>query len=231
VVTTRAVAGAPVLVAALAVLAAPSCFDVQTVDPGPLVVDDFEDGDYLPALPGFDRWFCYSFNPEGSQGYHCAGAAGDESTSALYLDAQIDDPPDGKQQHGGAALATKSRVPLEINPYREFVFSAKLESSTPALPSDAYMYVELGCSTALATDGSRPGDLYVVAGVDYKSSWQTYRFGVTSFGPPPWVLTHVMGGPERCRALVDSIRFTIDAQIVDGESGRGILTIDNIHFE
>jgi hypothetical protein len=212
-------------------LAASGCFDVRMVDPGPLVIDDFDDGDLAPALTSFDSWDCYSFNAQGAS-IDCDHVQGtDNSPFALYLDFRVNDPPDGKQQHGGAALASWGRAPVDINPYQDLVFSAMLASGTPALPSDARLYVELGCSTAAGEDGSRPGDFYVLASADYKNYWQPFRIDVTSLAQPPWVVNKIEGGPARCRQLIDSIRFTVDAHLADGQSGQAVLTIDSIYLQ
>lgn len=212
-------------------LAASGCFDVRMVDPGPLVIDDFDDGDLAPALTTFDSWGCYSFNAQAPT-INCDRTQGaDNSPFGLYVDFRVDDPPDGKQQHGGAALGSWGRAPVDINPYQDFVFSAMLASGTPALPSDARLYVELGCGTAVAEDGSRPGDFYVLASADYENYWQPFRIDITSLGQPPWVVKKIEGGPARCRQLVDSIRFTVDAHLADGQSGQAVLTIDSIYLQ
>ena len=212
-------------------LAAAGCFDVRTVDPGPLVIDDFDDGDAAPALTGFNAWDCYSFDTPGSR-FDCAVTPGtDNSPFALTLDFRADDPPDGIQQHGGAGLAIYGWPPVDINSYDDFVFSAMLASGTPALSSDARLYVELACTTAVAEDGSRPGHFYVSASADYKDYWQPFRIDVTSFGQPPWVVGKIEGGPARCRELIDGIRFTVDAHLPDGQSGQAVLTIDGIYLQ
>lgn len=212
-------------------LAAAGCFDVRTRDPGPLVFDDFDDGDAVPALAGFGSWECYSFNAQGPR-LDCAVTPGtDNSPFALNLDFGVDDPPDGKQQHGGAGLASYGWPPVDVNAHQDFVFLAMLASGIPALPTDARLYVELACSTAVAEDGSRPGDFYVSASADYKNYWQPFRIDVTSFGQPPWVVNKIDGGPARCRQLVDGIRFTVDAHLADGQSGQAALTIDGISLQ
>jgi hypothetical protein len=228
VVKAMARAAGPVIVCALA---AAGCFDVRMRDPGPLVIDDFEDGDLVPALATFDSWGCYSFNAQGSV-VDCASVPGtDNSAFALQLDFRVDDPPDGKQQHGGGGLASYARAPIDIDSRGDLVFSAMLASGTPALPSDARLYVELGCSTAAAEDGSRPGDFYVSASADFKNYWQPFRIDVTSLGQPAWVVSKIEGGPARCRQRIDNIRFTVDAHLADGQSGQAVLTIDSIYFD
>jgi hypothetical protein len=215
------------------VLAAPACFDARLRDPGPFVVDDFEDGDFTPELPGFGEWMGYAINAPGAtvdRGL-VEGAPG-SAAFGLNLDFRVDDPADGKQQHGGAGLVTRGRDPLDLGPYQTFVFSAKLASGATALPSDALLYIELGCSTAIAPDGSSPSDIYVVTGARYTASWQQFRLDVTAFGFPPWNTSiSAQGGPARCRELVDSIRFTVDGQLADGQSGEGILSVDDIKLE
>jgi hypothetical protein len=226
-----ALARATLLAGALAALAAAGCFDVRTRDPGPLVIDDFDDGDRVPALAGFGSWECYPFNAIAPR-YKCAVTPGtDNSPFAMYLDFGVDDRPDGLQDHGGAGLAIYGWPPLDVNAHEEFVFSAMLASGTPALPSDARLYVELACTTAVGKDGSRPGDFYVSASADYKNYWQEFRIDVASFGQPAWIVKKIEGGPERCRQLVDGIRFTVDAHLADGLSGQAVMTIDGISLQ
>jgi hypothetical protein len=222
---TRAAPGVALLLVALG---AAGCFDVHAVDPGPFVIDDFDDGDFAPADPNFQPWICYGFNPDRGQGYSCDHEPGYQSDFALFLEFAVDDPPDETQQHSGVSLATFANAPQDFSQFSEIVFSARLESGNPPLPSDALLYIELGCSTAHTEDGSQPGDLYIVQGADYKSYWQTLRLTLTSFGSPPWQATHIQGGPAACLQRVDSFRFTIDAQLPDGQSGKGILHVDNI---
>ena len=217
----------------LAALAAPGCFDVHLVDPGPAVIDDFDDGDLASALPHFHAWESYSFSPNNPDSHDLGLVAGTTNNPfALYLDFRVDDPPDGTQQDGGAALMIRSDVPWDITSYRALVFSAKLESGNPALPSNALLYIELGCATAVAEDGSRRGDMYVVASVNHTAAWQEFRISLVNFATASWLGSiWVAGGPAQCLQRVDSIRFSVDAHLSDGQSGRGVLTIDNIYVE
>jgi hypothetical protein len=213
------------------VFGASGCFDVHTADPGPLVIDDFDDGDFVPADSHFGAWVCSAFNPDTNPKYNCDHDGGYQSQFALFLDATIDDAPDGTQQHGGAQLRTEAALPQDISHFGELVFSAKLESGSPPIPSNALLYVEIGCNSAYAEDGSRPGDLYVVQGVDYKSYWQTFQLALSSFGSPPWLATHIKGGPEACLAGVSNLRFTVDPQMPDGQTGKFVLHVDNVYLQ
>jgi hypothetical protein len=222
---------APNLALLLVVLGAGGCFDVRTVDPGPYILDDFDDGDFQPADPNFQPWQCYGFNPDSSANINCNHDAGDQSAFALFLDATLVDPPDGTQQHGGASLATFATVPEDFTRFSEFKFSAKLEPGNPPISSNANLYVELGCNSARADDGSLPGNLYIVQGVDYKNYWQPFVLAMSSFNSPPWLATHIMGGPAGCLQRIDNIRFTVDAQLPDGQTGKFVLHVDTISLQ
>jgi hypothetical protein len=214
-----------------ALLSAAGCFDVHSVDPGPLVIDDFDDGDLLPTDRRFDQWRCLAFNPSTNQNYGCDHDLGDNSPHSLVLTATIADALNGTQDHGGAGLYTKTDVPEDFSRFHALVFSDMLESGNPPIPSNALLYMELGCSTAHADDGSTPGDLYVNQGASYKNYWQTIRLGLSSFSSPPWQDRHLQGGPAACLASVDSIHITVDAQLPDGQTGRFILHVDDIYFQ
>ena len=215
----------------LVVLGATGCFDVRTIDPGPYIVDDFDDGDFQPADPNFQTWQCYGFNLVTSANINCDHDTGDQSAFSLFLDATIVDPSDGTQQHGGASLATDASAPEDFTHFSQFRFSAKLESGSPPIPSNALLYVELGCDGARAEDGSLPGNLYVVQGVDYKSYWQPFTLAMDSFNSPPWLATHIMGGPAGCLQRISNIRFTVDAQLPDGQTGKFVLHVDTISLQ
>src|SRR5262249_41371928 len=118
----------------LAPLGAGGCFDVHVTDPGPLMIDDFDDGDFVPANPLFNPWICFTYNPERSTGYRCDHDAGFESPYSLFLQDRIDDPRDGVPQNGGSALGIFG-TSQDVSSYRELVFSAVLESGNPPLPS------------------------------------------------------------------------------------------------
>jgi hypothetical protein len=225
------VKAARVLLAASLALGAAGCFDVHAVDAGPLVIDDFDDGDYYPADPDFSSWTCYSFNPDSNKMYRCdheLHSDADGDGFALFLDFTITDPPNGSQEHGGASLATFTDTPVDFTRFTEIVFSNALESGNPPLSSNALFYVELGCKTAADVDGNVPGDFYVSRGVDYNSNWKTRRATLANFGPPAWINSEIEGGTVGCLTRVDSLRFTVDAQLPDGQVGHGILHVDKI---
>jgi hypothetical protein len=231
-VSRRSWAAAPLGALLVASLGTVACFDVHTVEQGPLVIDDFDDGDFLPADPDFDAWSCFSFNPDSNQMYRCDQGTGANNTKySLFLDFTITDAPNSNQDHGGASLATFASKPVDFTKFSEIVFSNMLESGSPALPSNALLYIELGCSKAADDQGDVPGDFYVLKGADYDNYWQTRRLTLDNFGPPSWIKRPIKGGTAGCLSLVDSFRFTVDAQLSDGQVGRGTLRIDGITLQ
>jgi hypothetical protein len=207
------------------------CFDVHAVDAGPLVVDDFDDGDFLPADREFDAWSCFSFNPDSNRTYRCDHDTGYNSAFSLFLEFTITDAQNGSQDHGGASLATFASKPVDFTKFSEIAFSNVLDSGSPQLPSNALLYVEFGCSSARDVHGDVPGDFYVAKGIDYNSFWKTRTATLSNFGPPAWINAEIEGGTAGCLARIDSVRFTVDAQLPDGQVGRGTLRIDGISLQ
>ena len=214
-----------------ALLGTSGCFDVHGADPGPWVIDDFEDGDLKPADANLGPWTCYTFNPSGGA---CSVGLdpGNESLYSLFLQFTIVDPPDGLGQQGGAVLQTVlSATPENLARFGEIVFSAKLVSGNPPLLSTTQLRVQLFCSTVAADDGTGPGDLYVIQPVTFTGAWQTFSLAVASFGSPPFLTEHPLGGPTACLQHVDSVQFTVAPLLSDGQSATGRLDVDDVYFQ
>jgi hypothetical protein len=212
------------------VLGAVGCFDVHNVG-GPWVIDDFENGDLKPADPNFGPWGCSSFNESTTTNCSYGLDPGDASAHALFLDFTVDDPPDGVVQEGGALLQTGAGKPEDFSRFNQMVLSAKLVSGNPPLPSTTEVYVELGCTSAQAEDGTRPGNLYVVQSVAYTDDWQTFTLSMANFGSPAFDPTHLLGGPTACLERVDDIYFAVEPLVPDGQSAMGRLDVDDIYFQ
>lgn len=213
-----------------AVLAATGCFDAHSVDQGPWVIDDFEDGDLNPADRNFGLWGCYTYSPPGQ---YCLAALGpgDQGAFSLALDFTIADPADGKLEYGGAGVQTLATTPENFSRFNEMVFSSKIVSGAPASPSSPQLSVRLGCSTAQLEDGTQPGDLYVVQTFVPTSEWQPFSLPITQFSAPPYDTAHILGGPAACTRRVDIIQFDAQLQLPDGQSAMGRLNVDEINFQ
>jgi hypothetical protein len=210
------------------------CFDVHTVDPGYHLIDNFDDG-YFPADPTFIPWMCFSYNPATNRNFNCAHDTDtpDGSAYSTRLMFTVVDPPDDKDEYGGAGLITYASPGLheDFSGFSTLVFDVELGSSTPPLPSNAALDVHLGCSTAHLTDGSEPGDLAVLQTVGYTDSWRQVVSSVADFSFRTDDSRRIDGGVAGCLRLVDSIAFEVTENLPDGQSGKGILNIDNVYFK
>jgi hypothetical protein len=140
----------------------------------------------------------------------------------------------GVQDHGGAVLATQTLFPGEVRDFSKFselVFDVQMVPGNPTLPMTAILYVQLACSTVLAADGSAPGNLYLAQSVTPASHWSTVPLEMSGFGSPTWVTTRIQGGSEACLKRIDSIQFSVDAQLPDGTTGMGTLSVDDIYLQ
>jgi hypothetical protein len=211
------------------------CFDVSSTNLR--VIDNFNGDDLLPTDPDFGSWTCRAVNGPGID-FSCGRDSDtlDGSLASMRLDLAVMDPPDGLQQHGGAALETTIKTtpptaPVDFTHYGRIAFDLKLQSAVEnPLFIDAIVYVELGCTTVLP-EGSERHDLYVSQGVPYSTVWHNYALTIVNFGPPAWLLEPITGGPAACLRRVDRVSFSIDAQLPDGRPGGAVLRVDNVVLE
>lgn len=208
------------------------CFDVHATDL--LVIDNFNDGDLQPLDPGFGLWQGYGINLSGDPSPQCIvdTDTGDGSPYALVLPFTVTDPMNNLQEDGGAGVKTLSDSgAVDFARYGRIAFDIKLiPGGDNPLPSNALIYLELGCSSVPEV-GSDQADLYVVQGVPYSSTWQNVALTMGNFGPPPWLTKPIEGGTIACLQHVDSVRFTVDAKLPDGKTGAGALHLDNVVLE
>ena len=133
-------------------LGATGCFDAHGVDPGPWVIDDFEDGDLTPADRNFGPWNCYTW-PQQKQ-YPPVLDSGDQSTSSLAFDFAIVSPAAGTTSDAGAGVQTVAVRPGDFSRFSEMIFRSKIVPGVSPLPSTANFTAHLGCS-AVALEGSQ----------------------------------------------------------------------------
>jgi len=205
------------------------CFDVQHVAADPVVLDDFDDGNFYPTDPDFDPWQCASFNQAGND-YNCDLAPGNQSLRSLALQATVVDPMDDVKQSGGALLKTTTPWPLDFTSVTEIDFEYRLAFDFDA-PTDASLNLEIGCTTAEAEDGSAAGDLFVEMEIPPQSSWTPFQARTDELINPDWPNTKkVKGGAPACLKLADSVRFSVDTALPDGATGGFTLNVDDIVF-
>ncbi len=216
-----------------AVLATAGCFDVHDVDPGVLLIDNFDQGAF-PADSIFQNWMCFSFNPMTNQNYSCKLDSDtlDGSAHSLRLDFQVSDPPDGIRQYGGVALTSYATPGLyqDVTGFSGLGFDVELESGSPQLPSNTLLQAQFGCSTVQLTDGSEPGDYYLLQTTDSGAEWRRVVLSLADFSGPIADGRQVQGGVAACLRHVDWISFVVDENLLDGGSGAGTLKIDNVYL-
>lgn len=226
-------AGRYVAVVTLAFLAG-SCFDAHEVDPGSLVIDNFNDGAF-PVDSTFTPWMCYAFNPNTNQNYSCGYDAEtlDGSAHSLRLDFAVTDPLDNVVQYPGAGLVTYAAAGLyrDVAAFTRLGVDVEIESGIPQLPGAAAFQVQLGCSTVRLTDGTEPGDVYVLQQAPYSSQWGQPPILTANFSLPTSETRSVQGGVVGCLERVDQISFDVEAGLADGGSGAGTLKIDNVYLK
>jgi len=205
------------------------CFDVRSIDAGPPVLDDFEDGNLTPSLSPFNNWSCQQFSPEVD--LDCAITPGFDSAFSLSASFTIIDPPDAIQQHGGIMMMTFADSPIDLTGFSAITFAVRLTSATTPFPSNALMHLDLQCSTAISDTGAQLTDFSVVQGLPFSADWSTVSLAISNFGPAPWRTDHIQGGAPACLRAVDGFLFVFDAAIPDGQMGGGVFSIDNVRLQ
>jgi hypothetical protein len=215
------------------------CFEVEVGDPNaalePVIVDDFEGQDNLPAPP-FQRWTCGGFNPDNDPLVvrECAFTRddGEGSSRAFMGDFMLRDPPNQANNFTGAALSTRATRTFDLRPYRQIMISAKFIAGDPPPPGRT-IYAELTCQSA-RSDGVVGGSsfpLSVLRELDLSTpSWFSFRIPVSEFRQPTWQKT-IDGGSDECLTRIDGVGLVLSGILADGEMGGGKLFIDNVSFE
>jgi hypothetical protein len=211
-----------------ALLGTVGCFDVHSVDQGPWVIDDFEDGDMKPADSNFGIWNCQTFNP-ANQIYSCGLDLGDQSAHSLFLDSTIVEPADGMEE-GGALVQTVAARPEDFSRFYEMTFSLKVASGNP-LPPGAQVNVALGCSTVQLEDGTVPGYINLQQSIAFSNDWKPFPLAMANFGFPTFEDVKVVGGSAACLERVDDIAFVLSPELPDGQSATSRLNVDDIYFQ
>jgi len=204
------------------------CFDVRMTDPGPPVVDDFEDGDLTPAMRSFANWTCGTYEPRGQ--LTCQLVDGDASNFGLSTSFSIADAPDGIQRHGSAFVTTDANRPVDLTAWSAIAFDVRV--TTNKVVPDPLFHLDLSCSTVPSESGTAVVALSVVQGIAYSNNgWTTVVLALSNFGPPPWQPEHIQGGSIACLRAIDEISFVWDAALPDGESVTGTLSIDEVRLQ
>jgi hypothetical protein len=124
---------------------------------------------------------------------------------------------------GGAAV--------DFNGYQDLSFSLKIELGDPPPPM-AQVDVQLGCSSVAAQDSNGNQEYFdLFHTVNATSTWSSFQLPLSTFMQRMDETNLFKGGPTACLALIDNIRFEVNGQFTQGQSGSGILHVDDIRLE
>jgi hypothetical protein len=216
-----------------------ACFDVQKVDPGKgvFVISDFEQGAPIPNTELFDRWFCITYNPDlgqdPGQTVTCGVEAhpGDQSQFGLMAHFMLhNDAP--KVQYPGVSLMTVAAgAAVDFNGYQDLCFSLRVDLGDPPPPM-AQVDVQLGCSSVAAQDPAGSQEYFdLFHTVTATSTWLPFHLSLSTFMQRMDETNLFKGGAKACLALIDNIRFEVNGQFTQGQSGSGTLHVDDVRLE
>jgi hypothetical protein len=230
---SRAMRGVPGLLAALV---ATGCFDVHSVDVGPLIIDDFEDNDLEPTDPSFEKWSCGRF-PLPDDGSSCLNdptTVDHSSAHSLYVSTTIAFPMDGTEERRGAFLKTIASKTKDLRRFSRVVFAVKLESGDPLLPMPT-LEVLINCHLAplITPEGQAApdGDRYLRSPMKSPGGdWQILSADLGDFAVPQGV--DGMTGPPTCLQFADNLRFEVGTILTTpGQSERLDVHVDDVELE
>ena len=226
----------------LPLLALAACFDVKQVDPGSrdFPIDDFDDGDLLPTTPLFGRWVCFTFNPgvgeDPGQTVTCDLEDGNKSPHALFAAFTLHAPPTNipnTPDYPGAGLLTIAEEPVDFRGHLNLAFSMRVEFNGLDSPfGTPGVKVLLNCPTVPAQKEKQTGEYFqLVQGIAATQSWLPFSLELAKFTQPDWQDNHFSMGPSSCLGAIAGIQFQIDAAFQSGQSGNGVIHIDDVHLE
>lgn len=217
------------------------CFDVNSSGRPPLLIDNFDGVVDLPADHHFDQWRCGEFNSARPERAQCSYDRDDNAKShsspySMWLQAAVEEFPNN-QNAAGAQLYTNALVPEDLSNYSAIAFSAKFDAKFDDVSTlKPQLYVELYCSLAHLPDASTSTEdakkLKVTSyGLAPSGSWQTFVIGLHSQFAR-FNYAEIDGGLRGCLEHVDSINFSINAQLSSsGHIGSLDLHVDDIYFQ
>lgn len=229
------------LAAVLTALVLGGCIEVEKLQPGPLIIDNFEDDDTTPFSRRFSQWRCATFSgasgredPDGGTSADASPPDGEGSGTrvpcapqpggdpdgrghALTVEIYIQDPRDGRRENSRIEVATSVReAAIDASAFQRLGFSALIEADPATFPVPV-VEVELQCGGAVLSQRVTP---FVVDGV-----WAKFQPRLSDFS-----FSLAPRNPA-CMREVDGIRFTVRPALLDGQTAQGAFRIDNVYLD
>jgi hypothetical protein len=214
----------------MALLATSACFELEVVEgrqragtpPGPLLIDNFEDGDRVPSSSLFSAWTCLGSEPE--QSVSCQTAEGLGSTGSRSLRYQFTDVPDAALDDPEAVLRSGSRIKLDISGYEKLVFSARHVTESTPPPRRTLLSAVLFCS-----DDAFAEPYGIESSVQPTAEWQTFALPLVDFVAPSWEKRSI--DAVYCSMTLEYLYFLVRPTLNDGESVTGQLWLDDVYLQ
>ncbi len=225
--------------AILSALALSACFDVQKIDPGKeaFVISDFEQGQAVANSALFDRWFCITFNPQlgqdPGQTVTCAveDYPGDQSQFGLMATFALHNGLPDAQYAGATLMTIADDAAVDFNGFQYLSFKLRVEFGGPPPPT-AQVDVQLGCNSVAGQDTNDHQEYFDLFHlIAATPTWSTFQLPLSSFMQRMDETNLFKGGPKACLGLVDSVRFEVNALLMQGQSASGTLHIDDVRLE
>jgi hypothetical protein len=229
----------------------PACFSLPKFDPGPRVLDDFEeDAGLSPTWALFASWSCRALTnrnpnerpdggpdggpdagsdggggltgPDGGVPIPCGVGPGDGDRGALVATFDLTAPSDGQQLAVEVATPTKSGT-VDLSGFGRFMFDAQLDSASSSanLPAGTQLIVKLGC----AKNGDDASEDEPVGITTEALSWTSFSYSLDTFSP-------MNASPNQsCLTAINSVRFVVLlGRAPPGTAIAGTLQLDNIEL-
>lgn len=220
----------------------PACFTPPTVDPGPRVIADFNEGADVDGSTwsAFGAWECTATatiqtdggrdditqpsSPDGGAPASCMPGPGDDDRGSLTASFALDPATGGQKLAVTVGTHTPQEAPVNLTGFNKLFFSAWLESSTSTkLPLGTGLKVRLGCSTNMGDVSVDQSAIVTPDAPDWNAVAPLLLTGFQGKSP----LTSPVGG---CLAVVDSISFVVSFGSTPDPIG-GTLRLDNIELK
>jgi hypothetical protein len=197
------------------------CFDVDSNGPMPLLMDDFDQSDLLPADRHFDQWRCGGYDQDNPKRDDRCDHDGDVYRSfpySLKMEATIIET--GTHGSAGANLYTQAMVPEDLSRMKEIVFSVRDSEGEFVLPDSAKLYVELYCSLMQSMYRQTVPQTW------RSGNWQTFALDLSEFNLASWKFAE----RTACLSEVDSIHFSVTGGLARGAEAQFVLNVDDVYL-
>src|SRR5215471_3503847 len=118
---------------------------VLMLQPDPILIDDFEDGNGQPSDPRFGQWEFTTFNANPQTSDLGLVQPGYGSKWCMRGDWVVTDMPDGKLNYPGFLAVTRVLGSMDLTPYTHINFAHRYQHVGSCIALQ-FVQVEIGCT-------------------------------------------------------------------------------------